>query len=208
MLVTTIAELDKKRSLVTLDNEFSFVLYKGELRLYKVKENSEISPDVYREIIEVVLPKRAKLRAMNLLKVRPYTYKGLSQKLKDGQYPDNIIKIAMDYVCSYGYVNDEEYVRQYVTTYMDRKNKARMRQDLLTKGAPKDIIDNVMSEIFEEADCDYEIEQIKAYLIKKHFDPDNSSYEERMKLLSALCRKGYSIEKCKRAIGSLEDSFT
>lgn len=204
MVVTTIAELDKKRSLVTLEDGFSFVLYKGELRLYKVFEGREIDTKSYAEIIDSVLPKRAKLRAMNLLKVRPYTYKGLRDKLVEGHYPESIIDIAMEYVCSYGYVDDEEYVRQYITTYMDRKNRVRLKQELVLKGAPKDIIERVMDEEFSDTSADLERIQIETFLRKKHFDPDTFSYEDRMKLMASLARKGYSTDLVKKVIGNFE----
>lgn len=37
MLVTQVTELSKSRSKVYIDQEFAFVLYKGELRLYHIK---------------------------------------------------------------------------------------------------------------------------------------------------------------------------
>ena len=87
MRVTQIAELSKSRSKVYIEQEFAFVLYKGELRLYHVREGEEISEADYRTIMEEVLPKRAKLRAMNLLKDREYTTARLRRKLEQGFYP-------------------------------------------------------------------------------------------------------------------------
>ncbi len=68
MMVTKIEEINNKKVRVFIDNEFAFVLYKGELRLYKVKEGEEICDEAYSEIVEKVLPKRAKLRCMNIRK--------------------------------------------------------------------------------------------------------------------------------------------
>ena len=73
MQVTEIRELDKKRSRVYIDEEFAFVLYRSELRKFCIKEGEEISQEVHDEITRVILPKRAKLRAMNLLKSRQYS---------------------------------------------------------------------------------------------------------------------------------------
>ena len=73
MLVTQVTELSKSRSKVYIDQEFAFVLYKGELRLYHIKEGQQLSEEDYRTIMQEVLPKRAKLRAMNLLQGREYT---------------------------------------------------------------------------------------------------------------------------------------
>ena len=87
MLVTQVTELSKSRSKVYIDQEFAFVLYKGELRLYNIKESEELRPEDYRTIMQEVLPKRAKLRAMNLLQGREYTTSQLRTKLQQGYYP-------------------------------------------------------------------------------------------------------------------------
>ena len=95
MLVTQVTELSKSRSKVYIDQEFAFVLYKGELRLYHIKEGQQLSEEDYRTIMQEVLPKRAKLRAMNLLQGREYTTAQLRTKLQQGFYPTEIIEQAI-----------------------------------------------------------------------------------------------------------------
>ena len=84
MLVTQVTELSKSRSKVYIDQEFAFVLYKGELRLYHIKEGQQLSEEDYRTIMQEVLPKRAKLRAMNLLQGREYTDGTAADKITAG----------------------------------------------------------------------------------------------------------------------------
>ena len=43
MKITGIEEVSKSRSKIDIDNEFAFVLYKGELRLYQIVLGEEIS---------------------------------------------------------------------------------------------------------------------------------------------------------------------
>ena len=73
MKVTEIEAVSKSRAKVYIDDKFAFVLYKGELRSFQIREGEEVSEEDYRNILEEVLPKRAKRRAMNLLKSREYT---------------------------------------------------------------------------------------------------------------------------------------
>ena len=73
MIVTGITEISKSRVKIEIDHEFAFVLYKGELRLYKIEVGKQIEDADFCKLKEEVLPKRAKLRAMNLLKSRAYT---------------------------------------------------------------------------------------------------------------------------------------
>lgn len=121
MTVTNIKELSKSRVRIEIDHEFAFVLYKGELRLHKIEEGDEIEDAVYDRIMKDVLPKRAKLRAMNLLKNRTYTKAQLKDKLLQGGYPEQIADIAVDYVVSYRYVDDEQYVRDFIEYNREKK---------------------------------------------------------------------------------------
>ena len=70
MLVTEIAEITKSKVKICIDYQISFALYKGELRKYGIKKEEELSEEIYNMILKEVLPKRAKLRCMNLLKDR------------------------------------------------------------------------------------------------------------------------------------------
>ena len=115
MLVTQVTELSKSRSKVYIDQEFAFVLYKGELRLYHIKEGQQLSEEDYRTIMREVLPKRAKLRAMNLLQGREYTTAQLRTKLQQGFYPAEIIEQAIVYVAGFHYIDDLRYAVDDIT---------------------------------------------------------------------------------------------
>ena len=73
MIITSIKEYDKKRSQIYIDGEKAFLLYKGEIRKYKLEQDKEIDQITYDVIVREVLGKRAILRAMNLLQKRDYT---------------------------------------------------------------------------------------------------------------------------------------
>ena len=92
MLITQIEELSKSRSRIFIDEEFAFVLYKGELRSFRIRLGEELSEECYCRIMGELLPKRAKLRTMNLLKSREYTVKQLHDKLREGGYPEKVIE--------------------------------------------------------------------------------------------------------------------
>lgn len=200
MQIVKILERTKNRVDITLDSGLSFVLYKGELRSYKLHEGDNLSEDIYNEIFGVILPKRAKLRAMNLLKVRPYTEKALRDKLSEGGYPKEIEDIAIEYVKSYHYIDDLSYAKEYIYTYKDRKNKVKLKADLIRKGVSKALIEQAFEEELGDDGLSYEKEQILSFIRKKHYSCENSTYEEKMKLLASLARKGYSVELAKKLL--------
>ena len=200
MTVTAIQELTKKKSRILFDSGESIVLYKGEISKYRIICDEEISPSSYDEIINNVLPKRAKLRAMHLLKSRPYTEKRLRDKLVENGYPSSAINTAIEYVSSFGYIDDVKYAEDYFDTYRTRKSQKRIISDLLGKGVSKDIISEVISSGSYEDNRDYEGEQIKRFLSKKGIIADDLSYEDRQKIRASLYRKGYDPALIERFI--------
>ena len=200
MIISEIKELDKKRVKVYIDNEFAYVLYKGELRDYSIKEGQELSESNYREIMDVVLPKRCKLRAMNLLQKKDYTEKQLHDKLSEGLYPREIIVDAIHYVKAYHYLDDERYARDYIAYHMSIRSKNRIIQDLSGKGISKDIFMPIVEELYIEEDSDVELDQIKKLLSKKHYDPEQSDFKEKQKIMAFLLRKGFQMSDIRKAM--------
>ena len=64
MLITAIESYGSKKAKVFLENEFAFVLYKGELSNYGITEQTDLPDEKYRELMDEVLRKRSRLYAM------------------------------------------------------------------------------------------------------------------------------------------------
>ena len=199
MIVTQITELSKSRCKVYIEQEFAFVLYKGELRLYHVAEGKEIAENDYKEIMNVVLPKRAKLRAMNLLQKKAYTEKQLQDKLKEGWYPQVIIDEAITYVKSFHYVDDLRYATDYITCYEGRKSLKKIEQELIQKGIAKGVLQEAIRNWEENGGEQDEMVMIQALLEKKHYSSECDMKEKR-RVYAFLLRKGYSPERIQEAI--------
>lgn len=203
MLVTKITELSKSRKKITVDEYQSFVLYAGEIRAYHLKEGEEIPTELWHEIMETVLPKRAKLRAMNLLKGRAYTEKQLRDKLRDGGYPLEIAENAISYVTSYGYLNDRQYAADYIEYRKESQSRTAIVNGLLKKGIAKEVIADVWEETAGEEAKELEQKQILTWIRKKNFNPESASFEEKQKFSAFLYRKGFKIEAI-RSVLSLD----
>ena len=203
MKVTQIIDMDKQRSRIFIDGEFAFVLYKGELREYHICEGCEISDELYSEIINVVLIKRCRLRAMNLLQKRDYTTQGLTDKLKEGLYPQQVIDDAIKYVESYRYLDDERFARNYISYQMDKRSRNRIIQDLTAKGIDKDMIISLIDELYLEDGSDAELYQIRRLLVKKKYDPQSCDFKQSQKIIAYLMRKGFSLSDINTAMKDL-----
>lgn len=200
MTVTEIEEMDKKRVRVFIDGQFSFVLYKGELRIYKIKKGEELNRGAYDEIVTELLPKRAALRCMNLLKARPYTERQLRDKLKQGEYSGELIDGALLYVKSYGYVDDRKYAEDYIEYHMATRSRKRMEQDLMKKGIDRKLICEVLEEKREQDSLPDETSMALALLRKKNYDPQTASLREKQRLSAWLYGKGFGTDVIRNAL--------
>lgn len=200
MTVTALTEASASKVKVYIDEQFAFVLYKGELRKYGVKEGRDIEPDVYKELFFKVLPKRAKLRCMNLLKARDYTREQLRLKLKQGGYPDAIIEEALAYVESYHYIDDLRYAEDFINGSHAHKSRRRIENDLRTKGVSPDTISKAWERWEDAGNEQNEEEQIKALLEKKHFDAGGADRKEIQRMYAFLARRGFDTDKIWRVL--------
>ncbi len=206
MKVTQIIEVSKAKSKVYIDYEFAFVLYKGELRRYHLKEGEEILQKDYEVLMEEILPKRAKLRCMNLLMTKEYTVEQLRRKLRQGFYSEELIEIAISYVASFNYVNDLKYAMDFITYNESSKSKRRIEQDLYKKGISRETMERAWNEWEEQGGEQDEIGMIRKQLEKKQYNDETADYKEKQKIYGFLLRKGYSSEQIKKAI-NIEETF-
>ena len=205
MIVTELAVFSQDRYKVFIDQEFAFVLYKGELRQYNLSAGQALSEKDYEEIIHTVLPKRAKLRAMNLLQKKRYTEKQLKDKLKEGLYPQEIIEEAIAYVKSFRYLDDLQFAVDYITYHETSKSERIMMGDLLQKGIDREVITQAFAAWRALGGSQNEQEMIREILKKKHYSFDCEA-KEKQKIYAFLLRKGFSVENVNKVLGGL-DSF-
>lgn len=192
-IVTDIQEFSKQKYSIYLNEEFAFVLYKGELSGYGLKVGTALGEKEYRQICQELLPKRAKKRCLNLLKSRAYTEKGLRDKLKEGRYPPDIIDEAIAYVKSFHYIDDYDYACQYIRCHKEEKSKRRIEGKLREKGIAGEILEQAFWDSYELGEEEQLMrQQAQHYLEKKGYDRDTCGWKEKQKLYGFLLRKGIS----------------
>ncbi len=198
MRIVSLRPLNNKRYMVTLDSGENFALYKGELAKYNIREDDILPDSVYEAIMNEILPKRARLRGLNLLKSRPYTEWQLRKKYSEGGYPDRIVDSAIEYLKGLHLIDDAEYCRIFLTYQSSSKSRKRMIMDLQNKGVEKDVIFAALASLEEEGDMSDEEELIKKLLAKKHYDKDNADYMSKQKIRQYLYGKGFGIDSINR----------
>ncbi|MDD3368992.1 MAG: regulatory protein RecX [Lachnospiraceae bacterium] len=205
MIITKVEALTKQKSKVYVDEEFAFVLYRGELRRYQIKEDTELSEECYREIIDTVLTKRAKLRAMNLLIEKDYTEKKLRDKLTAGLYPEKCLEDAISYVKSYHYLDDDRYARDFITYYRESRSRRKIQLDLMKRGIGKDIFDRAWQEVDDtEPNQTDEKKMIRELLQKRKYNAKTADQKEKQRNFGFLMRKGFSVDDIQSCMSDFE----
>lgn len=197
MIVTKVEPVTKARFKVYLNEQFAFVLYKGELSRYKIQEECEVTQELVDQIKNEVLVKRAKLRAMYLLNHKDRTEQELYNRLKQDLYTEDIIDIAMKYVASFGYIGDEGYARRFISGKQGSKSKKEIMMMLKQKGISGDVAKEALEECYEEVT---ESDAIQRLVEKKHFNCETASEKEKKKMFDYLLRKGFSYEDVRQVI--------
>ena len=156
---------------------------------FETEEKSE------KEIKDEV--RRAKLRALHLLTAMDRTEAKLREKLQ-ASYCEEAVEEAVAYVKSYGYLDDERYVKVYIESKSRTKSRKQIEQELIfKKGVSKEAVEKG----FEQAEMADVVEVIQKYMQKKKIDPQNCDYEQKQKFFAYMMRKGFQIEELKMVFG-------
>lgn len=189
MIVTDIKPVTKQKFQIEIDGQPAFVLYKGELFRYHLEQDREIEECIYTEIVDEILTKRAKLRAMHLLQKMNRTKWELERKLQESGYPQVVVKRALEYVESFHYIDDKRYAAIYIQSQKTKKGKARIKMELMRKGISAELIAEVFSETENEIDTR---EAIRSLIEKKCSYSEEMDEKEKRRLYGFLLRRGFS----------------
>ncbi len=206
MQITDVVEWNKSRSKVYIDQEFAFVLYRGELPVYGIRVGEELLLEKYQSIMGEVLPKRAKLRAMNLLQKKNYTTDQLRRKLVEGCYPQTVVEEALAYVASFHYTDDLQYAIDYITYHQEARSRRRIEQDLLKKGISVELFEQAWECWAEDGGSQDEEAMIRRALEKKGAKPGMCNAADKGKLYQYLLRKGFSASAIRRVLTEYTDN--
>ena len=97
---------------------------------------------------------------MHLLTDMGRTESQLRSKLALGGYPEDIVGEAVEYVKSFGYIDDMEYARSFIESRKDKKSRKELYAALSQKGVEKELIEQAFEECYGNEDSRAAIEAI------------------------------------------------
>lgn len=188
MIITRLENAGKNKVKVYLDDRYRFTLYDREIKKYGLIEEGNMAETLLNELYNTAI-KRAKQKAMALLKHMDRTEAELKRKLEMAGFSGDIIQEAIGYVTSYHYIDDLRYASSYVRLRKSSKSKRQIIGELQQKGISGIDIQEALS-----SEYDSEEEAIQREINKKFSDVKSLTREERQKIAAKLYRKGYGMD--------------
>ena len=179
---------------VLLEEGESFLLPAARVRRLGLREGEELPEDLYREILGTA--RASCMRKCGfLLENRDYSVRRLEEKLRAAEYPESVIREAVEKLQEAGYLDDGRYALEFVRSHFRDRSRLRIRKDLLDRGIGEALIDRAFVELGEEEDLEAaQIAQVRHILRRRGVDAAAASYEERNRTMAFLFRKGFSGE--------------
>ena len=141
--------------------------------------------------------KRAKVKALSLLESMDRTEAQLRLKLKQKSFSEEAVEVAIEYVKSFGYINDSGYAERFVENRKYTKSRREIFAALCQKGLEHDDIESAMEKCYEEYN---EQETIRNLVKKKKIDLEKATEVEKKKLYDFLARKGFRHEDIRQVL--------
>lgn len=189
MIITKLDKVGTKQARLFFDEEKYCLLYYNEVRRLGFHEQDEIGQEQFEELNQLLLH-RAKLKAMSLLKYQDRTRKELKDRLMRAEFPEFIVEGAVTYVESFGYINDEEYVRRYMEYKSGSKSRIQIKMDLRKKGIKAELLERIFDE-YEYEEDDILEEQVKKRIRQK----GPVTKDNFQKYYGYFARKGFQSTK-------------
>ena len=139
--------------------------------------------------------------ALRLIEFRDRTEKEIRDKLSEKGYDENQIDDEIEFLKSYGYINDLRYAERFTLDAINLKKwgKIRIRTELLRKGIDRGTVDNVIEDSFSEIEDDRVFSQMQV----RFKNSDFSNIKERTRIFNFFMRRGFSSEEIKGAMNKM-----
>lgn len=161
MFVTEIRPLNKKKSRILFDDGEDLVLYNGEIRASRIKEQEELPDEVYEKLAGEVLTKRAKHRAMYLLLGQMRTKKSWKISYEKTAIPREPLK-RLSRTWRAFTISTTAHTWSSILRAAVRKREKAVLYALAQKGVDRELVESVLEEQ-EDVRDEYELAKSAAF---------------------------------------------
>lgn len=152
--------------------------------------DKEIDFPTYKLILANDEFNRAKNYALNKISYSQKSTYEIRQKLKEEKFSEDVIEQIIAYLDSYGFLDDEAYVKAYIRDKDEISNWSRGKIRFMLKR--KHIDDNLIEDYIYRISDEREAEKARFFADKKI--KNDLSYENRAKVFRHLASKGFDVD--------------
>lgn len=154
------------------------------------ESGKEIDFDLYKKILANDEFNRAKNFALNKISYSQKSTYEIRQKLREKKFSEHVIDDIIAYLDSYGFLDDEAYVKAYIRDKDEISRWSRGKIRYMLKG--KHIDDNLIEDYLYLIDDKREAEKARFFADKKI--KGDFSFENRTKVFRHLAGKGFDVD--------------
>ena len=163
-----------------------------------LRVGQEIDAQKLAEMIRAEEFRSAREAAFAMLDYRPRTKKEISDGLKRKGYSDEIIVSVMARLLELGFIDDEKFAEQWVSSRISSRPTGRIRMawELRSRGVSQETVEKALSEVDEED----ELRMAREIAAKKiaFVSPDDE--KARRRLAGFLRRRGFDWDVISRVL--------
>lgn len=187
---------DKERCNIYIDGRFYCGLKLETALRHRLKVGDQIELSELDAIQLENERSQALDKAMTHLTHSMKTEKEIRDFLKKKGYVEAVADYAVQKLKEYGFLDDDEYCRQYVSSAGKNKGARLIAYELRRRGAAEESIERALSEFSGEEDAAAAV--LKKYMRGREFSKENLS-----KAFRHLMSKGFDYDTAKDALASL-----
>ncbi len=183
----------KDRYNIFIDGEYAASLGSESCVVFGIKTGALIDEGVFLKAIQSDNTKYAFDSAVFLLSHKMRTIHEITTKLAAKKIDEGAIDAAVEKLKEYGYLNDEEYAKEYVQSAILAAKYGRkvIEYKLKSKGISDEFIELAMRGFTFDIEKAIAEKNLSS-LIKKHKDEDTMT--QRRKIYAALSRRGFNYD--------------
>ena len=190
---------DKKRVSIFLDGEFCMGLDLITVMKLRLKIGDIVDEKKLIDALIMSETNSAFDKSLNYLSKSIKTIKEIENYLQKKGYSEEIVKIVIQKLIDYNYLNDFEYAQKLVSTYSNKMGEKMIRYKLILKGVDEKIISRALEEITNSQETAYNV--ALKYLKNKEINAVNLQ-----KCYKYLLSKGFSYDDVNQVLSLLKQN--
>lgn len=197
--ITNLIKSGKDKYNIFLDGSFFCTLNAETI----IKSGLKTGKEVSKEQIEDIQAENEKLIAFD--KSLKYlanlkTEKQVKDYLCSKGYTTKTVNFCISKLNDYKYLNDEEFAKIYIRTYIERKGKRLIEFELKSKGIKEEIVKDILQNLPEN-------DEILFNLAQKFLKNKPRDKKTAQKLFTRLSAKGFEYDEINKVIRKLIYNF-